>query len=105
MKAIKVTLIQDAYLDDDGDYTALAILGKNEIDNTDDEESGYPVNCAKVRWNTVDGFDGEDESNACDWSNPEGVKFNGQWIADKFEGVNNFKNMKIEYYNTDGSRL
>jgi hypothetical protein len=105
MKTIKVTLIEDAFLNDDGNYIANAVLSENTIDNTDDEESGYPINYAIVKWTVFDDFDGDDGSNACDWSNPEGVIFNGNWIADKTDGVNQFKGCIFEYINTDGSAL
>jgi len=32
---------------------------------------------ARVMWSIVDGFDGDDESNACDWENPTDVELRG----------------------------
>jgi hypothetical protein len=91
MKTITVTLTQDAFLDDDGDYSARAELSQNDIDNTDNgNESGYPANYALVRWNTLESWDGEDGGDACDWGKPEGIKLNNKWIADGLEGVTDF---------------
>lgn len=96
MSIIEVTLIQDAFLDDDGNYSASAMLSQNDIDNTDNgEESGYPANYALVRWNTLESWDGEDGGDACDWGKPEGIKLNGEWIADGLEGINDFNGYKF----------
>ena len=90
-KIIKVTLVDDAFLDDDGNYTAHAELSKNDIENTEGASSDYPTYYAKVCWTTLDGWDGEDGGNACDWDKPAGIKFgNNNWIADGLVGVNDF---------------
>jgi len=101
---IIVTLVDDAFLDDDGNYTALATLSKNDIENTEDATSEFPESYAKVHWNTLDSWDGEDGGDACDWSAPEGVKL-GDWIADKKTGINDFSGFDFIYINTDGSSL
>lgn len=95
-KEITATLINDAYLDDDGNFSALAKLSQNDIENTDDEDSGFPVNYAKVRWTTLTDWDGEDGGQACDWEKPEGILFNGQWIADGLDGVNKFNGCQFK---------
>ena len=91
-KEIKVTLIGDAFLDDDGNYSAYAELSKNDIENTEGTSSEYPAYYAKVCWRTFDDWDGEDGGDACNWDKPEGIKFgNGSnWIADGLVGVNSF---------------
>ena len=95
-KIIKVTLIEDAFLDDDGNYTAHAELSKNSIENTEGESSYYPVYYAAVRWTTLQGWDGEDGGNACAWNKPDSIYLGNSWIADGLEGVNHFEGYLFE---------
>ena len=61
-----LTLTQQAYLDGDGSndcegyYSAAAV---------DADGNDY-----KVRWEIRDGFDGEDEGDACDWDRPSQIR-------------------------------
>jgi len=96
MRTIKVTLVDQAYLDDDGNFTALAELSENNIENTSNGDDGYPVSYAKVHWDTLEEWDGEDYGEACNWEQPDGIRFNNEWIADGLSGVNKFKGFKFE---------
>lgn len=104
MKELTIKLTSDAY-SDQGCYIANAELivdGKSLVDED------YPLNAVKVYFDLIEWDEGnepDDEAEACDWSNPDGAKLNGAWIADKFEGVNEYRGFRIKYLNTDGSTL
>ena len=99
-KVVKVTLVGDAFLDDDGSFSAHAVFSKNDIENTEgDSENGYPVNYALVKWNTLENWDGEDGGEACNWDMPEGIRLSNQWVSDGLIGVNDFNGYSFEFIN------
>ena len=51
-----INLVQDAYCADDGSTYRAAAVGETTGDQY------------RITWDVLDGFDGDDESNACDWS-------------------------------------
>lgn len=100
MKALTIKLTSDAYSDGEC-YIAnaeLYISGKS-LQNDD-----YPLNSVKVYFDVINP-EAENADECCDWSNPDGAKLNGEWIADKFEGVNEYKGYIVKYLNTDCSQL
>jgi hypothetical protein len=100
MKELIIKLKDDAYAGQ-GCYCAKAELivdGKSLVDED------YPLDDVTVYFNLLELQDG-DETEACDWSNPDGAKLNGAWIADKFEGVNEYRGYTVKYLNTNGSVL
>ena len=57
-----LTLTQQAYLHGDGSDTGERYYRASAIDSDGNEY--------KVRWEIREGFDGEDEGDACDWDTP-----------------------------------
>ncbi len=57
-----LNLTQNAFLDCDGSNNGERYYSAGAVDADGNEY--------KVRWEIYDGFDGDDESNACDWENP-----------------------------------
>ena len=57
-----LTLTQQAYLHCDGSDTGERYYRASAIDSDGNEY--------KVRWEIREGFDGEDEGDACDWDTP-----------------------------------
>ena len=57
-----LTLKQHAYLDGDGSNDCEGFYSAAAIDSDGNEY--------KVRWEIREGFDGEDEGDACDWDKP-----------------------------------
>ena len=60
-----LTLTQNAFLDCDGSNTGERYYSAGAIDADGNEY--------KVRWEIYDGFDGEDEGDACDWDSPSQI--------------------------------
>ena len=57
-----LTLTQQAFLTCDGSNTGERYYSAGAVDS---EGNNY-----RVRWDIYDGFDGADESEACDWDEP-----------------------------------
>ena len=57
-----LTLTQQAFITCDGSNTGECYYSAGAVDADGNEY--------KVRWEIRDGFDGDDESNACDWDEP-----------------------------------
>ena len=57
-----LNLTQIAFLDCDGSNNGERYYSAGAVDADGNEY--------KVRWEIYDGFDGDDESNACDWDKP-----------------------------------
>ena len=103
-KKITVQLIQDAYLDDDGNYTARAkiiVLEDGDGDGDGECQAQAEIN---VYWDMIFGLS-DDQADACDWSSPDGAMLDGYWIADKFNGLGAYTGYTVVYLNTDGSPL
>ena len=66
-----VRLIQDAYLDNDINGDAAYFASGYLLSEDEDDETGPTV---KVIWEIYEGFDGDDESGACDWDSPVVVR-------------------------------
>lgn len=60
-----LTLTQQAFLDCDGSNTGERYYSASAVD-------AYG-NQYKIRWEIYQGFDGEDESDACDWEHPSRI--------------------------------
>ena len=60
-----LTLTQQAYLHCDGSDTGERYYRASAVDA---EGNDY-----RVRWELYEGFDGEDESEACDWDSPSEI--------------------------------
>lgn len=60
-----LTLTQQAYLDCDGSDTGERYYSASAIDADGNEY--------KVRWEIYEGFEGEDEGDACDWDSPSQI--------------------------------
>ena len=104
MKELIIKLTNDAY-PEQGCFIANAEL---IIDGKSLVEEDYPLDGVKVYFDLIefeDGCEPDDMSECCDWHNPDGAKLNGAWIADRFEGVNEYKGFVVKYLNTDGSPL
>ena len=96
MKTLLIKLTRNAVIDQEGYFADASMT----VD-------GETVDGVTVYFNLI-AFDGDipdDEAEFCDWSNPDGARFNGEWIADKFEGCNDFRGYEVVYFNTDGSVL
>lgn len=61
-----LTLTQQSYLDCDGSNTGERYYSAGAVDSDGLEY--------KVRWAILDGFDGEDEGDACDWDAPSRIE-------------------------------
>ena len=61
-----LTLTQQAYLDGDGSNDCEGYYSASAVD--------ADGNDYKVRWEIRDGFDGEDEGDACDWDKPSSIR-------------------------------
>ena len=61
-----LTLTQQAYLDGDGSNDCEGYYSASAVD--------ADGNDYKVRWEIRDGFDGEDEGDACDWDRPSQIR-------------------------------
>jgi hypothetical protein len=61
-----LALTQNAFLDCDGSSTGERYYSAGAIDSDG--------NTYMVRWDIYEGFDGEDEGDACDWENPSQIK-------------------------------
>jgi hypothetical protein len=61
-----LTLTQQAFLDCDGSSTGERYYSAGAVDEDGNEY--------RVHWKIYDGFDGEDEGDACDWESPAEIK-------------------------------
>ena len=60
-----LTLTQQAFLDYDGSNTGERYYSASAVD--------ADGNQYKIRWEIYEGFDGEDEGDACDWEHPSRI--------------------------------
>jgi hypothetical protein len=88
-------ILNNAIMDDNGNYYARATLTGLKDEPKLAHFEGKEV---VVVWLTINPDD-TDESNACEWENPDGIVFYGVWLFDGKIGINCFEGYEVDYIN------